>query len=86
MITENTTQYRVCYADTDQMGVVYYANYFMLFERARTELLRLNGLSFVSLPMCPTGLLCDLFLRISACSMFLTPLSVHLTVSSLLRP
>lgn len=46
MITENTTQYRICYADTDQMGVVYYANYFMLFERARTELLRLNGLSY----------------------------------------
>ena len=46
MITENTTQNRVCYADTDQMGVVYYANYFMLFERARTELLRLNGLSY----------------------------------------
>ena len=46
MIPESTTQYRVCYADTDQMGVVYYANYFMLFERARTELLRLNGLSY----------------------------------------
>ena len=46
MIPENTTQYRVCYADTDQMGVVYYANYFILFERARTELLRLNGLSY----------------------------------------
>ena len=46
MIPENTTQYRVCYADTDQMGVVYYANYFMLFERARTELLRQNGLSY----------------------------------------
>ena len=46
MIPENTTQYRVCYADTDQMGVVYYAHYFMLFERARTELLRLNGLSY----------------------------------------
>ena len=46
MISENTTQYRVCYADTDQMGVVYYANYFMLFERARTELLRLNVLSY----------------------------------------
>ena len=46
MTPEYTTQYRVCYADTDQMGVVYYANYFMLFERARTELLRLNGLSY----------------------------------------
>ena len=46
MTPEYTTQYRVCYADTDQMGVVYYANYFMLFERARTELLRQNGLSY----------------------------------------
>ena len=46
MIPEHTTQYRVCYADTDQMGVVYYANYFVLFERARTELLRQNGLSY----------------------------------------
>ncbi len=46
MTSEYTTQYRVCYADTDQMGVVYYANYFMLFERARTELLRQNGLSY----------------------------------------
>ena len=46
MTPEYTTQYRVCYADTDQMGVVYYANYFMLFERARTELLRQTGLSY----------------------------------------
>ncbi|MBQ9447686.1 MAG: acyl-CoA thioesterase [Victivallales bacterium] len=46
MTPEYTTPYRVCYADTDQMGVVYYANYFMLFERARTELLRQNGLSY----------------------------------------
>jgi len=32
--------YRVSYADTDQMGVVYYANYLVLFERVRNELLR----------------------------------------------
>ena len=25
-------EYRVPYADTDQMGVVYYANYFVYFE------------------------------------------------------
>ena len=35
-----TMQYRVPYADTDQMGVVYYANYLVYFERMRTELLR----------------------------------------------
>ena len=32
--------YRVPYADTDQMGVVYYANYLVYFERARGQLLR----------------------------------------------
>lgn len=31
--------YRVPYADTDQMKVVYYANYLVYFERARNQLL-----------------------------------------------
>ncbi len=31
---------RVRYAETDQMGVVYYANYFVWFEVGRTDLLR----------------------------------------------
>lgn len=31
--------YQVAYADTDMMGVVYYANYLVFFERARTTLL-----------------------------------------------
>ena len=35
-----TTTYRVPYADTDQMGVVYYGNYLTLFERCRNELMR----------------------------------------------
>lgn len=38
--------YRVPYADTDQMGVVYYANYLEYFERSRTEMLRAAGLSY----------------------------------------
>ena len=36
----NVTTYRVIYGDTDQMGVVYYANYLRWFERGRGELLR----------------------------------------------
>ena len=39
------TQYRVPYADTDKMGVVYYANYLEYFERGRTEMMRDAGLS-----------------------------------------
>ena len=38
--------YRVPYADTDQMQVVYYANYLEYFERSRTEMLREAGLSY----------------------------------------
>ena len=34
------TPYRVIYADTDNMGVAYYANYLRWFEIGRTELLR----------------------------------------------
>jgi acyl-CoA thioester hydrolase len=37
---------RVRYAETDQMGVVYYANYFVWFEVGRTDLLRSEGWSY----------------------------------------
>lgn len=37
---------RVRYAETDQMGVVYYANYFVWFEVGRTDLLRQAGWSY----------------------------------------
>jgi acyl-CoA thioester hydrolase len=37
---------RVRYAETDQMGVVYYANYFVWFEVGRTDLLRSAGWSY----------------------------------------
>jgi acyl-CoA thioester hydrolase len=38
--------YRVIYGDTDQMGVVYYANYLRFFEAGRTEFTRVKGLSY----------------------------------------
>jgi len=41
-----TITYRVPYADTDQMGVVYYGNYLTLFERARNELMRECGYTY----------------------------------------
>jgi acyl-CoA thioester hydrolase len=37
---------RVRYAETDQMGIVYYANYFVWFELGRTELLRARGFTY----------------------------------------
>ncbi|MBM4263681.1 MAG: acyl-CoA thioesterase [Deltaproteobacteria bacterium] len=43
---KNTCTYRVIYGDTDQMGVVYYANYLRWFERGRSEFLREIGVSY----------------------------------------
>jgi acyl-CoA thioester hydrolase len=37
---------RVRYAETDQMGVVYYGNYFTWFEIGRVELCRLLGFEY----------------------------------------
>jgi acyl-CoA thioester hydrolase len=43
---QSLSRIRVRYADTDQMGVVYYANYFVWFEVGRTDLLRETGWSY----------------------------------------
>jgi acyl-CoA thioester hydrolase len=40
------TQIRVRYAETDQMGYVYYGNYAMYFEVARVEAMRSSGYSY----------------------------------------
>lgn len=40
---------RVRYGETDQMGVVYYANYFDWFTEARTELMRRYGIAYALL-------------------------------------
>lgn len=37
--------FRVYAEDTDMMGIMYHANYFRFYERARTEMLRASGLS-----------------------------------------
>ena len=49
-------QYRVPYADTDQMGVVYYANYLVMFERVRNEILRDCGFSYDQIEKSGIGL------------------------------
>ena len=45
----NEIQIRISYADTDQMGVTYYARYMEFFERGRTELLRELGLPYAAM-------------------------------------
>ena len=37
---------RVRYAETDRMGLLHHANYFVYFEMGRTEMLRRRGISY----------------------------------------
>lgn len=46
---ETTFKYRILYADTDAMGVVYYGNYLRIYEAARGDFLRQVGLPFTKL-------------------------------------
>jgi acyl-CoA thioester hydrolase len=42
----HTTQQKVRYAETDNMGIVYYANYLVWFEVGRTEYLLAQGMDY----------------------------------------
>ncbi len=46
---KNLTEHRVRYVDTDHFGVVYYARYLDWFETGRTEILRVNGITYADL-------------------------------------
>jgi acyl-CoA thioester hydrolase len=45
-VPPSVTRLRVRYAETDKMGVVYYANYLVWFEVARADLLRSLGWTY----------------------------------------
>lgn len=45
----HSIEFRVRYAETDQMGVVYHANYLVWCEIGRTELLRTLGTSYADI-------------------------------------
>jgi acyl-CoA thioester hydrolase len=45
-IEHHDTTVRVRYAETDQMGVVYHANYLIWFEVGRVELMRALGIEY----------------------------------------
>ena len=51
-----SVSYRVPYADTDQMGVVYHANYLVYFERCRNELMRQLGFTYREMEAMGLGL------------------------------
>ena len=46
MAQPSESKFRVRYAETDQMGVVYYANYFVWMEIGRTDFCRACGFNY----------------------------------------
>ena len=56
MPSSHSTDLRVRYAETDRMGVVYYANYLVWCEVGRVEFLRALGRSYAALEAEGTGL------------------------------
>jgi acyl-CoA thioester hydrolase len=49
MTKRHTYEYQIIFGDTDQMGVVYYANYLRFFEGARASYWRALGKSYKDL-------------------------------------
>ena len=52
----HTTSLRVRYAETDQMGVVYHANYLAWCEVGRTEYVRAAGMTYREMERAGVGL------------------------------
>ena len=48
-IISYSTQIRVRYKDTDQMGIMHHSNYVVFYEQARTEWLRAMGLTYAEI-------------------------------------
>lgn len=85
MSISSTTTLRVRYAETDQMGVVYYANYLIWCEIGRVELLRQLGLDYKSMEsedgcMLPVV---EASCRYKAPARYDDPIAIETTVSGL---
>lgn len=48
-LSSGTLDVRVRYAETDAMGLLHHANYFVYFEMGRTELMRRSGVAYAAL-------------------------------------
>ncbi|WP_411281153.1 acyl-CoA thioesterase [Gemmatimonas sp.] len=78
MLSETISELRVRYAETDQMGVVYHANYLVWCELGRTDFIRARGKSYAELER--DGLLLavsDVTMRFHASARYDDPIRVH---------
>lgn len=77
----STIDFRVRYAETDQMGVVYHANYLVWCELGRTEFIRTLGTTYAALER--QGVLLavsDVSMRFHAAARYDDLIRVHTTL------
>ena len=66
-LAPQTIEFRIRYAETDQMGVVYHTNYLIWCEVGRTEFIRALGMSYADMERAGVGLaVSDLSVRYHA--------------------
>jgi acyl-CoA thioester hydrolase len=79
----HATEFRVRYAETDRMGVVYYANYLVWCEVGRVEFMRSLGGSYAELEAQGYGLaVAEATVRYLAPARFDDPVRVETTLAS----
>jgi len=84
MAFETISELRVRYAETDQMGVVYHANYLVWCEIGRTDFIRRAGRSYADLER--EGVLLavsDASLRFHASARYDAPIAVHTSLTAI---
>lgn len=77
-VFESISELRVRYAETDQMGVVYHANYLVWCEVGRTDFIRALGRSYADLEAAGVLLaVSDVTMRFHAPARYDDPIRVH---------
>jgi acyl-CoA thioester hydrolase len=75
-------QFRVRYAETDQMGVVYHTNYLIWCEVGRTDFIRARGMSYADIERSGVGLaVSDLTARFHAAARYDDLIRVRTTLT-----
>ena len=77
-------EFRVRYAETDQMGVVYHTNYLIWCEMGRTDFIRARGMSYAEMEQSGIGLaVSDLSARFHAAARYDDIIHVRTTLAEL---
>ena len=83
-LIHHDVEFRVRYAETDQMGVVYHTNYLIWCEVGRTDFIRARGMSYADMERAGIGLaVADVTARFHAAARYDELIRVRTTLAEL---